>query len=85
MVETCTACELDFCRRPDKTAFGAQKAQRLFQKEKDNTHEEQLLLAQYALLHLARLLEKPDVSADAAATVSDWFQDSLKVWNIPRY
>ena len=64
-------------------ALGAQKAQRLFLREKDNTHEETLLLAQYALLHLSRLLEKPDISADIAALVSVWFQDFLKVWNPP--
>ena len=75
------AIEQVFRFRPNRMATDAKKGQRLFQREKDNTHEEPLLLAQYALLHLGGILKRPDVSEETLALISDWFQDCLKVRN----
>ena len=55
------------------------KQSRLFQHERDNTHEEPLLLAQFALQHLCLLLERPDLEEETLALISNWFQESLKV------
>lgn len=36
-------------------------------------------MAQYALLHLGTILEKPDLAKETAEIVSTWFENFLKV------